>query len=435
LYENRRYIRSVLNPPRLIQATLEEESPESIDVEVGNLQILPVELLQLVVDGSTIPLSEPIVLPGRPFDSLVELRRVRFGLEGAKLEEVDPEAEIDLEHRILGMQDVRREPVAPWNWLSQGISPNLARQEADFRDRPAIEVDDQRREIRFLPGRWVITRDVIVPEGFTLVAGPGTQLELDNASILSRSPVLLTGSVEDPVVLKTGESMTGSLVVLQTETVSLLENVVFDSLTSPLDPGLNITGAVTFYEAPVTVKRCYFRRARAEDALNLIRSRFEISESRFDQADSDALDIDFSDGLLIGTEFLSPTNDGVDISGSVVRMSDIRISGAGDKAVSVGEASRLLGGGLEISASQVAIASKDLSQVVLLTVTIDSAQIGLAAYQKKPEFGPASIEVESLGLKDVVDPYWVEIGSWVTVDGKTTAGTLSDPKPVFYPEG
>ena len=42
-----------------------------------------------------------------------------------------------------------------------------------------------------------------------------------------------------------------------------------------LVPGWELTGAVTFYESPVTFSRCEFSRSRSEDALNVIRGEPE----------------------------------------------------------------------------------------------------------------------------------------------------------------
>ena len=58
----------------------------------------------------------------------------------------------------------------------------------------------------------------------------------------------------------------------------------------------------------------------------------------------------------------------------------------------------------------------------------------MAAYQKKPEFGPAGVFVEQIELKDVGDPFWIEERSTATVDGEEREGDRSDPRPVFYPD-
>ena len=67
---------------------------------------------------------------------------------------------------------------------------------------------------------------------------------------------------------------------------------------------------------------------------------------------------------------------------------------SGDKAISVGERSRLYAKNINISDSYVGVASKDFSSVVIQNLEIKNVPYCLAAYQKKPEYGPASIVAE-----------------------------------------
>jgi hypothetical protein len=217
------------------------------------------------------------------------------------------------------------------------------------------------------------------------------------------------------------------------DATSVLEHVVLDGLSVPRAPELTLTGAATFYEAPVEIRESRFVAARAEDQLNVIRACFGIARSLFEAGQSDALDSDFSKGDISETEFVAPTNDGIDVSGSVVSVRDVRVRGAGDKAISAGEGSRLHGEDVAIEASNVGIASKDTSEVQLRRVRIADTRIGLAAFQKKSEFGPATLAVRELTLERVAEPHWVEEGSTVYADRETIAGTRTNPRPIFYP--
>lgn len=435
LYENRRYIRSVLNPPKAIHAHLVSATESQFEIQIGNLQILPVEVLGLQLGELTVPPVVDTVLAGRPFDGLVNYQRIVFSVPALASQPDSSVAGSAVRYRLLGTDSSHQEPVIPWRPFVEADHESIVQSPPDFHDRDWILVDDEHREIRSRPGHWRLTRDLILPKGYRFIVGPGTILELAGASIVSRSAIELTGDVESPVMIRATDSGGGGLLVLETDGVSLLENVVFEGLSAPGDARLNLTGAVTFYEAAVTIRGCRFRQARAEDALNLVRSPFEIVTSRFIGGDSDALDADFSDGEISDTDIESPTNDGIDISGSAVRLSQVRIRGAGDKALSAGESSRLAGGGLEIERSRVAVASKDLSRVILFNVSVKGSEIGLAAYQKKTEFGPGAIEVENLRMERVIEPLWIEEGSSITVDGETTAGNRTEPQPVFYPDG
>jgi hypothetical protein len=428
LDETSRFIRGVLNPPKGPLAHLVTVDGDTVELEVGNTQLLPVEVLEVGVEGGArTRLPEGLRLPGRPIDALVDYQRVTVKLDGG----VPEPPSLTVHYRIAGTRPLRGEPVVPWPSFPEDFQANLTRREPNAASFEFVEVDDTAGEIRVRPGNWRIDRDLIVPAGYVLRAGAGTVLELSGpAVIVSRSPLAFTGEPERPVLLH-GD---GSLFVLEAGARSRLEHVVFDGLSEPSSRGMNLTGAVTFYQSPVDFLHCTFLGARAEDSLNVIRSPFLIQHARFDGAASDAFDADFSDGTIEDTVFENPVNDGIDVSGSIVNVRRVTVRRSGDKAISAGENSRLTAQSLRVEDSKVGVASKDLSHVLAYGVSIASTEIGLAAYQKKAEFGPAGIEVVRLELSGVGEPLWIEERSQARIDGEDRPGDRTNPRPVFYPD-
>jgi len=212
----------------------------------------------------------------------------------------------------------------------------------------------------------------------------------------------------------------------------VFENVRFVNLSNPAQNGWKLTGAVTLYESPVTISACEFDRTRAEDALNIIRGKFVIQDSVFRDSLSDALDIDFGGGRIARTSFLENGNDGIDVSGTTIEIEDIFIDGAGDKAVSAGENSRLTGRRLIIRNAEVAVASKDRSEVRLDETDLESSRVGLTVFEKKSEFGPAQLWANTVSFRGVEAPYLIESGSEVNVDGHWLDATHANVKELMY---
>ena len=104
---------------------------------------------------------------------------------------------------------------------------------------------------------------------------------------------------------------------------------------------LGITGSVTFYESKVFIKNCKFYNNFSEDALNIVRSTFSISNTSFSNNFQDALDIDFCKGKINKSFFFFSGNDAIDISGSKINLKQIEIHHTSDKGISVGESSNL----------------------------------------------------------------------------------------------
>jgi len=133
---------------------------------------------------------------------------------------------------------------------------------------------------------------------------------------------------------------------------------------------------------------------------------------------SDAFDSDFSNGKVINSSFINCGNDGIDVSGGSITINNIKIDNAGDKGVSVGENSTLKGENINITNTEIGIASKDLSYINIENVSIKDSKIGFTAFQKKPEYGPGEIIVNNLTLENIGESFLIENKSKMIVDNK-----------------
>ena len=106
-----------------------------------------------------------------------------------------------------------------------------------------------------------------------------------------------------------------------------------------------VTAGVTFYESDIYLKNVTFSENRCEDALNIIRSNFDLMEVDIKNAISDGFDADFSNGVVAGGIFenlgYAGGGDGIDLSGARVTITGTRFLNIADKAISVGEESYL----------------------------------------------------------------------------------------------
>ena len=57
--------------------------------------------------------------------------------------------------------------------------------------------------------------------------------------------------------------------------------------------------------------------------------------------------------------------------------------------------------------------SKDLSSLVAHRVTFRKTDTALAAYQKKPEYGPATITADSVTTDTAEPTMLIDTGSWI----------------------
>ncbi|PIR44961.1 MAG: hypothetical protein COV10_02015 [Candidatus Vogelbacteria bacterium CG10_big_fil_rev_8_21_14_0_10_51_16] len=420
-YENQRTLRAALNPAQGIRAHLVELGRDEVALDIGTTQYLPVRVLGLQIGDELLkPYGKDINMPGRKEGALPEFKRLRFllplSLRGDK-------AVLDGAHvlyGVLGTSVTREAGILPWIGVSDPERSNPAIRAATIRAFSFLSIDNSLKEVTVRPGVWAVERDLVIPAGYSFIVAAGAELNLARqAMILSYGPVRFLGTEAMPVVVRSHDGGGQGMVVMRAREESLLRYARFEGLAPPMRDGWELTGAVTFYESPVTIERSYFAENSAgDDMLNIVRSTFSITDSVFNKALSDAFDGDFVTGTISGTSFLRSGGDAIDVSGSVITVEGITIDGVGDKGVSIGEASEATLTDINITNALVGIASKDGSKVTARDLLISETTTGLAAYQKKLEYGPSSLSVMGLELKSVETPMFVETKSVVVVDGE-----------------
>jgi len=429
LYANQKYIKNIFNPVKALHAYYANHSTHDVEIRLGNIQSMPVEIIGLVLkDRVTVEPAKTVLLPGKRLSRPVQYKTVRFQMS-AHTRFPDPAAhDIKVRYRLLGTKRIRHASVFPWGHLDLGDQGrNFMKAQGNAERFSFLVIDRARKQIFIKPGRWKLTEDMILPKGFTVFAGGGIQLDLSNsAKIISYATLHLRGSQQEPILIYSGDSSGQGLVLMNAHERSVLSHVIFRNLSPPLENGWKLTGAVTVYESSVDIRRCHFTQNRAEDALNIIRSEFTISESSFVGNMADALDVDFSVGSIASSSFLDSGNDAIDLSGSVASVEDVYIQKASDKGISVGENSQLRLVNVDIRDVKVGIAAKDMSEVEGKELLISNSAVAIAAYQKKPEFGPARIRVNGVKFTQVVTDYLIEEKSFALSDGNVIAAKERD---------
>jgi hypothetical protein len=270
-----------------------------------------------------------------------------------------------------------------------------------------------------LPGEWHLDHDLILPAVTTRFL-PGVTLRMKTgAVILARAPLNCSGTKAEPVRFLPEEEDWGGLVLMDVDSLSRWDHVEVRATKGVDRPGWFLTGGVTAYQSPLEIRDCRFENHRGEDAVHLVRTRFSMENSIIGNCLSDALDGDFVKGSLSDCSFHDVGGDALDLSGSTVDMRRIQALRIGDKTISAGEETNVRAAQLEVDETSIGVASKDLSTVVLQEGVIRNAKIGLAAYVKKPVYGPASIDATHVEFPSAQRVSLVQTGCTVTLDGRT----------------
>jgi hypothetical protein len=294
-----------------------------------------------------------------------------------------------------------------------------AAREAFLETLPFVTFDPE-HGYRVPTGTWEVDADLLVPRDAPLLVEPGVTLRFaTGVRMVLRTPLIARGEVGRPIRLVARDVAWGGLVVLQAAGRSALSHVEIAAVAALAVDRWPLTGAVTFYESDVTMTSVRIHGTDTEDALNILRSDFLLEDFAVEHVPSDALDVDFGEGKILRSRFLDMGGDAVDVSGTRLLVEETVIRGAGDKALSVGEASIFTGRAVDASHVGTGIASKDGSFAVLKDSRLsDVAQAAFMAYVKKPEFGPARLVVEATALERVGRTAVPVGASTVEVDGR-----------------
>jgi len=265
---------------------------------------------------------------------------------------------------------------------------------------------------------------LFVPKGYRIILLPGTSITLKNGGgILSYSPISAMGSPRNPItIIAESPEHNHGLQVLSPGSKNSLNWVIFNSLNTMRHKGWGLTGAITFYDADVSINNCTFSNNRCEDALNLFRCSFEMNSCKIEQTYADGFDADFCRGNIRNSVFLNTGNDGLDFSGSNVIVNSCDLIGIGDKGISSGEASTTSVDNCYVSSASMALVSKDQSLLTATNMSIKDCPIQYASYQKKDEFGPGKIIVKDVSSSLLAKNLILDLGSSIEFSDTTIVG-------------
>ena len=322
-------------------------------------------------------------------------------------------------------------PIYPWHYPKAGTPrQELIKKYTIDENTPFLTMDGN--NISF-SGKQVISKPIIIPKGYKVSFRKGTKINfIDSAFLISYSPVFIQGTKNNPVTISSSDGSANGFTVLQADERSKINYAIFDNLNTLNYKGWMLTGAVTFYESDVDIKNTAVLNNNCEDALNIVRSDFYVTNCRFDNIYSDAFDSDFCTGKAVGITFTHILNDAIDFSGSEILIDSLVISGASDKGISGGENSHLTVKNTDISNCNIGIASKDMSIVKVFNSSVYDCNYAMTAFRKKPEFGAATIITHSLKHHNNNTLHLIEEESQLILNDKLISGTKKKVADIFY---
>ena len=255
-------------------------------------------------------------------------------------------------------------------------------------------------------GEYVIEDDIFINNS-KIVFKNGSNICLKNNSLihLKNSIIQVEGSESNPVIINSCEEnrlndvFSGSI-IFENSQVNIA-HLNLDNLIAPNLPLRKLYGGINFIKSKVEIDNLKVSNSNSEDAINFIDSNVKANIIDIDSANSDALDSDFSNLDLKKIICNNIGNDCLDLSFSKGKLQILEAKEIEDKAISLGESSFLKINYAKIIKSEIGIVSKDSSILNIDKYIHEDVKLPLAAYIKKEEFGPPTINLDEIYPNDL----------------------------------
>ena len=308
-------------------------------------------------------------------------------------ENIDPTS-LTAKVRILGLEKYLIRPVSfDGSKITSNLLPSFNKDDNFSNTFPFVRRDGNNFSIP--SGSYFIPRDLVIPTNCSLTIDEGTTLRFaKNAVLYLEGALFVNGTKENQVFFKAENVSWGGMLITNSSERSKINFLNCEhangigpfSQNEGLDRnGWMLTGSVTFHRSDVDLLNSTFKNINSEDALNLVSSNFTLLGCKFSKVKSDAFDGDFVTGEMQDCHFHDISGDGVDFSGSNAVVSNCFFTNIADKAISVGEGSRIKVSNAKIKNASFGVVSKDMSvtEVFDKTEIINSTKAAFAAFQRK----------------------------------------------------
>lgn len=276
-------------------------------------------------------------------------------------------------------------------------------------------------------GDYFINHDVIFPNNSILTIEPGAKLVLGKGvSVLVRGSLVAKGKNLTPItVTNDDKSNFGSFAVIgssHSKNHVVLEFFYIKGGNEEIINGAYYSGQASFHNVDVSIKNSIFENSISDDGLNIKFGKVTIIDSVFRNNFGDQIDLDYTTGIVMNNTFSINSDymdtfisDGLDVSGSKIKIKENTFVNMTDKGISVGESSDVYVENNTLNNNNMAIAAKDNSKACLNNNYFNENNIDISAYIKKKMYAMPTIYLmqQSYKTKNILNKNNIEINNYI----------------------
>jgi hypothetical protein len=391
---NQLIIRRMLDVPKGFHAYASVQH-DSLTLSIVPIEALPMELLGIEgVDGKLLAPAERTIIPCRmPGRTGIPIM-VRIALDDAWRR--TPPERIMVRFSVLGARNTKTVEAFPYA-LTDGIDLPAFNAPATFQlsDEPAFQVDEASHTIRIKPGVHTLSHDVFIPEGYTVQGTAPLHLDLQQgARIVSRSPMVLKGLDDAPIMIGSSDESGAGLVLLSTRASSRFDHVRFQGF----GPEQNGTPSIIFQETTIDLVDCHFHEVPSRRIITGVRSSIALGRCAF-IGGSDQFTSAYCNTRITGSALTAAADDAVVVKGGQLALSDVRIDASGSGIV-LDEFARVTVDGAAIDATKDALRISEGASISMHGGSISSRKgAAFKVDDVDGRHGPSKVELKAVHLE------------------------------------
>ena len=118
---------------------------------------------------------------------------------------------------MAGIDSLFYSEISNWKRPQNTLAHQKLWEDKTWKTNKAFSVDEKTKTIIFHTGKHEIEKNIVIPTNYTVKFGANTQLNfVKKAAFISKSPVLMFGTAENPIKISSSDGTANGFTVLQT---------------------------------------------------------------------------------------------------------------------------------------------------------------------------------------------------------------------------
>ncbi|MEI6488485.1 MAG: CotH kinase family protein [Bacteroidota bacterium] len=417
-FRNQLMIKKILSPPQTFQAYFKGKENGLIHLQLGGIESLPTEIKSISIGRVNCMVNKRTIIPSKPKSDFVKFKDVFFSMPDSLKWNDSMKSSIMVNYSILGASVLKQTPAFPYTHTDEEfVREDLRDERGNMNEFQFLEVDENSKTILFKDKKVVITRDLIIPKGYSVYSTSGLVIDIKNhAKIITHSPFYFKGQEDEAIQIGTSDSTGQGIEFINSQT-SIFENIIFSGFSKIEDRLWERKAAITLYESKVDFKDCSFVNIHSQNVINFIRANFKLKFCSFLNIDNTILKIEYSEGEIMNTVFEKCKFNAIDILQSKLKLNSVSLFDMKNVALFCRGGAQVICNDLKIVNSEIAIVGLNSSDLNFNLVSISNASYGIVAFKNKHGYGSPRISIKNVELKSVKNNYLIETNSSIVVNG------------------